>query len=373
MFEGLRPSTAPDKGHRMSYLTRRRMAAAALSVGVAITLVQASLGSSAIAANPAPQTTHGTAVVFVANPVQSTGIQTLTDQKDSASAVPAAAYIPVTLHDLDGSGFLRGTWANIRNETGNPAFSATNTFRYDRHDDRFEQVMGYFWITEAQRYLRGLGFTGQAGQLREVNAESQDLRINQWGQDNSFSWDRHDLIKLGKGGVDDAEDGEVIVHEYGHAVHDAQVPGFGTSVEAGSIGEGFGDYLAVTVGLHVAGQLGVPVLGPPACVADWDSVSYTSREPHCLRRVDTNKTYPNRVDEVHADGEIWSRALWDIRSTLGPTVADRIIIEAQFDFAPDTSFHDAALATIATAGELAGPAAADVVRQAFEDRAIPGI
>jgi hypothetical protein len=56
---------------------------------------------------------------------------------------------------------------------------------YDRHDDRFEQVMAYFWITEAQRYLRGLGFTGQPGQLREVNAESQDLRINQWGADNS--------------------------------------------------------------------------------------------------------------------------------------------------------------------------------------------
>src|SRR5262245_30157589 len=127
----------------MSFLTRRRMAAALLSAGVAIALVQTSSGGSATAANPAPNTTDGTAVVFVANPVQSTGIQTLTDKKDSPSAVPAAAYVPVTLHDLDGSGYLRGTWANIRNETGNPAFSATNTFVYDRHDDRFEQVMAY--------------------------------------------------------------------------------------------------------------------------------------------------------------------------------------------------------------------------------------
>ncbi|WP_274563452.1 hypothetical protein [Streptomyces spiramyceticus] len=29
----------------------------------------------------------------------------------------------------------------------------------------------------------------------------------------------------------------MVMHEYGHAVHHAQVPGFGTSVEAGSIGE----------------------------------------------------------------------------------------------------------------------------------------
>ena len=176
------------------------------------------------------------------------------------------------------------------------------------------------------------------------------------------------MIKLGKGGVDDAEDGEVIVHEYGHAVHDAQVPAFGSSLEAGSIGEGFGDYLAVTVGLHVAAQNGVPVLAPAACVADWDATSYTATAPHCLRRVDTNRTYPNRVGQVHADGQIWSRALWDIRTALGPSTADRIIIEAQFDFAPDTSFEDAALATIATANELAGPAAANAVRAAFQDR-----
>ena len=56
------------------------------------------------------------------------------------------------------------------------------------------------------------------------------------------------MIRLGKGGVDDGEDGEVIVHEYGHAVHDSQVPGYGTSLDAGAIGEAFGDYLAVTVG-----------------------------------------------------------------------------------------------------------------------------
>ena len=120
-----------------------------------------------------------------------------------------------------------------------------------------------------------------------MNAESQDVRINQYGIDNSYSTDKQDFIRLGKGGVDDAEDGEVIVHEYGHAVHDAQVPGFGSSLDAGSIGEAFGDYLAVTVGLDAAQQYGWPVQAPAPCVADWDAVSYTSTTPHCLRRLDT--------------------------------------------------------------------------------------
>jgi hypothetical protein len=67
--------------------------------------------------------------------------------------------------------------------------------------------------------------------------------------------------------VDDAEDAEVILHEYGHAIQDSQMtpPGFGTSVEAGSIGEGFGDYWAVTVSNVIAPT------PDPACVADWDS------------------------------------------------------------------------------------------------------
>ena len=50
--------------------------------------------------------------------------------------------------------------------------------------------------------------------------------------------------------------------------------------------------------------------------------------------------------------------------------ADRIIINAQFDFAPDTSFGDAADATVTTAQEMYGGAAAATVRKAFTDRGI---
>ena len=111
-----------------------------------------------------------------------------------------------------------------------------------------------------------------------MNKRQQLVRINQFGGDNSFyrNGTKKLTITFGKGGVDDAEDAEVVVHEYGHAVQDDQVPGFGSSLEAGSIGEAFGDYLAVSVGLWAAGQNGWPVKTPPACVADWDSVSYTS-------------------------------------------------------------------------------------------------
>jgi zinc metalloprotease ZmpB len=175
-------------------------------------------------------------------------------------------------------------------------------------------------------------------------------------------------ITFGKGGVDDAEDAEVIVHEYGHSVQDSQVTGFGTNLESGAIGEGFSDYFAVAV---TSWASGVPTHTPEACVADWDSVSYTSTVPHCLRRLDGTKQYPRDLEgEVHADGEIWSRALWDIRTDLGDTRATTLIVEAQFAFAPDTSFHDAALATVAAAQRLYGAQSARAARAAFVERGV---
>lgn len=338
----------------------------ALTAAAALTL--AGLTAPVASAKPPVGATTARALVFIPNPVQSSGDQMLTDQKDSATAVPSGEYYEVSLTDLDGSGYLRGTWANVRSSTGTPAYSTDGTYFYDRHDDQFEQVMSYFWGTEAQKYLQSLGF---GSDQPPVNAESQDYKVDQYGIDNSFSWDKHDTITLGKGGVDDAEDGEVIVHETGHAVHDAQVAGFGSSLEAGSIGEAWGDYFSVTVGDWVAKKYGVAVKAPLACVMDWDSTSYTSTTPHCLRRLDAGKHYPeDLVGEVHADGEIWSQALFQIRTALGPKVADRIIVNAQFAFAPDTSFAAAARTTVATARSMYGPTQAAAAQKAFAARGI---
>jgi zinc metalloprotease ZmpB len=326
-------------------------------------LVWTVLVAVAVAAATGNGQSVGTGTVFAPNPVADLQDQTLTDQKDADYAALAKAYHRVTLTNLDGSGYLRGDYANVLSETGDPAFSPTNDFNYHRNDDRFEQVMAYYWVTEAQKYIQRLGF---GSTLRPINRESQDLRINTFGQDNAFSWDKKDVIRFGKGGVDDAEDADVILHELGHAIQDSQQTpfGFGNTVESGSIGEGFADYWAVTV---------TNVLAPtpdPACVADWDSVSYTSETPHCLRRVDTNLHYPDDLDgRVHHDGMIWSRALWDIRNAVGSTKADTLILEGQFDVGSPT-MPQLAQSTVAAAQRLYGNATAKRVRDAFEARGI---
>ncbi len=322
--------------------------------------VAALAGTAAARKGPSGSST-GTGTVFWPNPVASLQDQTLTDQKDADYAALQPAYRDVTLTNLDGSGFLTGDWAQVVSETGPPAYSPTNTFLYHRSDDRFEQVMAYYWITEAQTYIQSLGF---GSRYRPVNKQSQRVRINQLGYDNSFATDHpKDELRFGKGGVDDAEDAEVILHEYGHAIHFSQGFAF-ASEEAGAISEGFGDYWAADVTNIVAPT------PDPACVADWDSVSYTRNTPHCLRRVDGDKHYPaDLVGEVHADGEIWSRALWDIRGALGHARADTIILQGQFDF-DGTTMTELAQRTVAAASSLYGPSAAHAVTAAFEARGI---
>ncbi|HKE60872.1 MAG TPA: M36 family metallopeptidase [Nitrospira sp.] len=284
---------------------------------------------------------NGTGKVFKVNAIVATGINTLTDQGDSAAAVPAGAYSTVTLPGLDGSGYLDGIYASS-SDTKKRVSSPSNTFLYDRSSNGFSETMGYYYLDFAQGYLQLLGFTN-------VNNRQQVFSIDRYKKDDSFYDTRVKTISYGLGGVDDAEDADVILHEYGHAILDDQVPGFGPSGEADAIGEGFGDYWAGTVG-----EQNWPTKGPrSACLASWDASSYDTHIPPCLRRLDSTKQYPqDLVGDPHDDGEIWSAVLWQIHGALGGVTADKVIIEHHFLLSANTSFNAAANALMRAASDL---------------------
>jgi hypothetical protein len=303
--------------------------------------------------------------VFAPNPVVVTQDESLTDQNNRDIPDLQSSYTTVPLTHLDGSGYLHGDFAtNILNPAAQ-AFSPTGQFVYTRNHREFEQTMAYYDVTTAQEYIQSLGFT-------DVNNEPQDLRPDGVWYDNSFYSPHSDAITLGRGGVDDAEDEEVTWHEYGHAIQDDQVPNFGKNNSAGSIGEGFGDYWAFTMSQADSPDTGVT---PLACIADWDSTSYTRGIPHCLRRVDTNHTYADygpRKD-VHLNGEIWSAALHDINLALGRDETNTIVLESQFSFTPKISFKKAAQRTVDAARALFGEPAAQTCIEKFAARDINGL
>jgi hypothetical protein len=164
--------------------------------------------------------------------------------------------------------------------------------------------------------------------------------------------------------VDDAEDADVIVHEYGHAIQDNQVPGFGAGGDAGSMGEGFGDYLAGTIS-----DVFTDEKIEPECLAEWDGSAFMGGIPPCMRRLDGTKHYPEHLEgEPHADGELWSAVLWEARAAVGAEVMDRLVVEAHFAVSRWEKFPGAAEAIVETDRALYGGRHVDALLLAFMGR-----
>ncbi len=336
-----------------------------LALLLAVALALPAVAPIAAVAKPPTGCTTATALVFNPNPVVTSGNEDLTDQDDADYAALNNERVRVTLTGLDGSGYLRGTWATVASETGTPAYETDCTYEYTRHDDRFEQVMAYYWVTKSQLYTRGLGFGVKAG-WPAVNGDQQRVRINQWGLDNSFATDHpKDEMRFGKGGVDDAEDAEVILHELGHQIHFSASATFFASNEAGGISEGFGDYWAATVSEWAAGPQ-----SDPACIMDWDATSYTAGPVHCLRRLDSSLRYPQDITgAVHRDGTIWSHALWNLRGAIGATHADTAILWAQMGWT-GTTMPELANRIVSQVQSRYGTREARLATAAFAERGI---
>jgi Zn-dependent metalloprotease len=301
--------------------------------------VHAKTGDVLVPARDLNRYATGTGQVFLVNAVVATRDNTLRDNNDAVSAVPPSAYRSVTLLGLDGTGFLDGSYASS-SATKRRVSSASETFIFDRSNNGFSETMGYYFLDYAQRYIQSLGFSS-------VNNRQQIFSVDRYKKDNSFYDSSRKTITYGTGEVDDAEDAEVIWHEYGHSIQDNQVQGFGTSLEASSMGEGFGDYWAGSVGAQFSGGF------QDLCIADWDATSYSTTMPPCLRRLDSTKHYPEEiVGDDHDDGEIWSAALWQIRTAIGAGKADTVILQHHFLLTAAASFNQAANALVTAAVNL---------------------
>ena len=158
----------------------------------------------------------------------------------------------------------------------------------------------------------------------------------------------------------------MILHEYGHAIQDSR-RAFALRRRGGGRDQ---RGLRRLLGRRPSRRIDRADAATRPCVADWDSVSYTSTVPHCLRRVDTNLHYPADLNgEVHHDGQIWSRALWDIRKALGHVKADTIILDGQFGF-PGTTMPRSRRARSRRRSRSTAERAAKAVTAAFEARGI---
>ncbi len=241
----------------------------------------------------------GNGRVFIPNPIVALGNLEITPD----SEIPEETYTRVILRGLDGSGFLRGTHADT-GETPSRAYEPSFVFDYKRGGSKFCEVMAYYHIDSCQRFIQSIGFD---------NICNRQIKINAYDIENYISFfDPHTkTLTFAAGGIPNAEDADIIIHEYMHALLDDRVPNFGMSDESCALGQGFGDFLAACFFAEENGGFNREAVG------DWDGIGLIQ---HCVRRVDGKKHYPEDFLDLlrcDADSEIWSAVLWDMYLALG--------------------------------------------------------
>lgn len=329
--------------------------------------------------------------VFDPNPVVELNAPELRDLDDSPSAVPSQAYTIVELRDVHDSGALGGPWVQIADlqAPAVPPVDAAGPLIFDRSHDGFEDVNAYFHIDRSQRHLQALGYRG-ARALVPYAIETDTHAAG--GNDNSFFQASPAIagrgrLFFGEGGTDDAEDSDLVVHEYGHAIHEWISPGtfLGPSGSEGrALSEGFGDYWALSAEYAAALASG----RDPFCFADWDARCEGGNCAYppgadCLRRLDTPKTMADYIRGEspgieHRNGEIWSAALAEVLVVLsrrhgleeGRRLSDTLVIESLFATPPNPSFATIARQMLAAEKFVSGGASADVVCAAMVKRGI---
>jgi hypothetical protein len=186
-----------------------------------------------------------------------------------------------------------------------PPTPATPSFEYLRGDDGFKDVMVLYHITNLQQQLQTLG-------INQVNVPIK-CDAHATTQDNSSFLPTDTTLRFGTGGVPDAEDADVIVHEFTHALSFFIAPSETMSSERRAIEEAVCDIQAAIYSHRYATFNWRKLYNwdAPNPVASGTSPFWNGRNGA------STKTYAQYTGNPYADCEIWSSTILDIAEAVG--------------------------------------------------------
>jgi hypothetical protein len=307
--------------------------------------------------------TTGNAMVFMPDPLTSSGNTygaPYSDNNDADSPELNLQRVAVTLKNINwnGSAFeLIGPYVMLEDREGPlipMSTSVDGNFNYTRSQAGFEDVMVYYHIDTFQRYVQSLGFSTLLN--GQVKADPHGLN----GQDNSHYISTDNRVAFGEGGVDDAEDADVVIHEYGHALSNAGSPFSNSGLERQGLDEGIGDYVATTYSRGISYTFWKNVF-------TWDG----HNEFWTGRSASNNTLYPpSNANDIYLIGAIWNSTLMEVWVEIGKEASDKVFFESLYGHAPNTTLTDAALIHIDADSALFGGLHHDQFQNAFCQRGI---
>jgi hypothetical protein len=308
--------------------------------------------------------------VFDPNPTLKSGramgtVPGFVDANNADSPFFQSMLTPITLDNLTmvgGKTVLAGPNVVITDSEAprNPDCSMNSSkFAVKRSDPCFDAVSVYYFIDKQLRYMNGrLGFN-----LRPIKYAG-GIKVDPHGvngEDNSHYSPFSDELAFGQGGVDDAQDHDVVIHELGHAMHNWITKG--NISQAQGLSEGTGDYAAASYGR--------PFMKPGHVAYHW-TFSFDGHNEFWPGRV-TNVTqkYPAGAQgSIHSAGQLWATVCMEIFDAIGKEKADKLFWTALSMLSNRSNQADAAQAYVVATSKLF-PADLAVVTAKFKARGYP--
>lgn len=169
-----------------------------------------------------------------------------------------------------------------------------------------------------------------------------------------------------QGARDFAYDGDIVAHEFTHALVHSFVPGlqslsrdeWGAHAEPGAMNEGWSDYFSAS-------------FTDDSKTGEYGAVGITGGELG-LRDADNTKRCPDDIiGQVHADSETWTGALWDIRKAVqyanpaDVAKLDQALLAALAEASNDEDMATQAARVIDVGEEALGASFREVAEEAF--------
>jgi len=184
-----------------------------------------------------------------------------------------------------------------------------------RNTDIFKQEMALFHIHQYQMYIQKLGFSNLKKQLW-VDA------LGDFGENSRFEFSTENpYILLGIGGIPDAEDADVITHEYTHAIGFYIAPNTIDGEERIGIDEGNCDIIAALYSRKLSDY-------------NWRKVfNWDGNQTWSGRTTLNNKNYVNDfVLERYSLSAIWSGAVTDFAEQIGIDTTVSLLLTAMASY-----------------------------------------
>ncbi len=348
-------------------------------IGVYEVIVDAATGRALEPAVSRDCYATGTGKVFQPGPVVTLANDSLTDATSAGTLEPA--YISVTLNNLNDSPntALVGTYAQVpSDQTGGRTTNASLDFSALRRSltpasAQFNQENPYWAIDYAQSVFQSLGYTpanSNAVMNYSLQYYGHQAPHSPTADNSHFSGDNRSgagtgHLCFGTGGVDDAEDQEIVWHEFGHAMLWNQRPGTSQNQTSEGVGEGTGDVLAGILSKTIPGGSSYYVT-----VGEWDATSYNAGgTPHPnLRKLDNPTLWASRPSAVHSAGEVWSHPVFDYNNQVGTLAGLDVQLQAQFLYDLSPTQVECAAAFLTADTMLNNGSTSGQINNAFRER-----